>query len=125
MNAPGGFAEALVSPAHKVYPADDLPLDVAVFAEPLACVVHGMDVLGLRPGADVLMMGAGTTGLLLAQLLLLGGAGRLTSPRPLSSNWSWLARTERTGWCRSPGIRMRPPVPCMSCSRTATTWRSM
>lgn len=82
VNAPGGFAQSLVSPAHKVYPAADLPADVAVFAEPLACAVHGMDVLALRPGADVLMIGAGTTGLLLAQLLLHGGAGRVTVAAP-------------------------------------------
>lgn len=82
VNAPGGFAESLVSPAHKVYPADDLTPEVAVFAEPLACAVHGMDVLGLRPGADVLVVGAGTTGLLLSQLLLHGGAGRVTMAAP-------------------------------------------
>ncbi|KRE60387.1 zinc-dependent alcohol dehydrogenase family protein [Nostocoides sp. Soil756] len=82
VNAPGGFAESIVSPAHKVYQADDLPAEVAVFAEPLACAVHGMDVLGLRPGADVLVVGAGTTGLLLAQLLLHGGAGRVTMAAP-------------------------------------------
>ncbi len=82
VNAPGGFAESLVSPAHKVYAADDLPPEVAVLAEPLACAVHGMDVLGLRPGADVLVVGAGTTGLLLAQLLLHGGAGRVTVAAP-------------------------------------------
>lgn len=82
VNAPGGFAHSLVSPAHKVYAADDLPLDVAVFAEPLACAVHGMDVLGLRPGSDVLVVGAGTTGLLLTQLLVHGGAGRVTVAAP-------------------------------------------
>jgi D-arabinitol dehydrogenase (NADP+) len=82
VNAPGGFAESLVSPAHKVYPIEDLGDDVAVFAEPLACAVHGMDVLALRPGADVLMIGAGTTGLLLAQLLVHGGAGRVTMAAP-------------------------------------------
>ncbi|MBM6401867.1 zinc-dependent alcohol dehydrogenase family protein [Phycicoccus sonneratiae] len=82
VNAPGGFAESLLSPAHKVYPADDLPPEVAVLAEPLACAVHGMDALGLRPGADVLVVGAGTTGLLLAQLLLHGGAGRVTVAAP-------------------------------------------
>jgi len=82
VNAPGGFAGSLVGPAHKVYAADDLPLDVAVFAEPLACAVHGMDVLGLRPGADVLVVGAGTTGLLLTQLLVHGGAGRVTVAAP-------------------------------------------
>ncbi len=82
VNAPGGFAESLVSPAHKVYPADDLAPELAVLAEPLACAVHGMDVLGLRPGADVLVVGAGTTGLLLSQLLLHGGAGRVTVAAP-------------------------------------------
>lgn len=82
VNAPGGLAEALVSPSHKVFPIDDLPDDVAVLAEPLACAVHGMDVLELRPGSDVLLVGAGTTGLLLAQLLLHGGAGRVTVAAP-------------------------------------------
>jgi D-arabinitol dehydrogenase (NADP+) len=82
VNAPGGFAESLVSPAHKVYPIEDVDDDVAVFAEPLACAMHGMDVLALEPGADVLMIGAGTTGLLLAQLLVHGGAGRVTVAAP-------------------------------------------
>jgi D-arabinitol dehydrogenase (NADP+) len=82
VNAAGGFAESLVSPAHKVYTVDDLDDEVAVFAEPLACAVHGMDILALKPGADVLMVGSGTTGLLLAQLLIHGGAGRLTVAAP-------------------------------------------
>jgi D-arabinitol dehydrogenase (NADP+) len=53
-----------------------------VFAEPLACAVHGMDVLDLPPGADVAMIGSGTTGILLAQLLIHGGASRLTVAGP-------------------------------------------
>ena len=82
VNEAGGFAESMVSPAHKVFAVDDLADDVAVFAEPLACAMHGMDVLALRPGADVLMLGSGTTGLLLAQLLVHGGAGRVTVAAP-------------------------------------------
>ncbi|MDP9418017.1 MAG: zinc-dependent alcohol dehydrogenase family protein [Actinomycetota bacterium] len=82
VNAPGGFAELVVTPASKCFDASDLPPDVAVLAEPAACVVHGMDVLALQPGADVVMVGAGTTGLLLAQLLLHGGAGRVTLAGP-------------------------------------------
>jgi D-arabinitol dehydrogenase (NADP+) len=50
--------------------------------EPTACVVHGLDVLALRPGSDVLVFGAGPTGLLLAQLLLHGGAARVTVAAP-------------------------------------------
>jgi D-arabinitol dehydrogenase (NADP+) len=59
-----------------------MPDDVAVLAEPTACAVHGMDVLDLQPGADVVMVGSGPTGLLLAQLLLHGGAGRVTLAGP-------------------------------------------
>jgi D-arabinitol dehydrogenase (NADP+) len=79
---PGGFAEGVVSPAHKCHPVDDLALDVAVMAEPTACAVHGVDVLGLAPGSDVLLFGAGPTGLVLAQLLVHGGAARVTVAAP-------------------------------------------
>lgn len=82
VNAPGGFAEQVVSRADKVFDADDLPAESAVLAEPLACAVHGMDILALRPCSDVVMIGAGPTGLLLAQLLIHGGAGRLTLAGP-------------------------------------------
>ncbi|MDX6257143.1 MAG: D-arabinitol dehydrogenase [Frankiales bacterium] len=82
VNAAGGFAEQVLTRADKVFDADNLPIDLAVLAEPLACAVHGMDVLDLKPGADVVMIGSGTTGLLLAQLLIHGGAGRLTVAGP-------------------------------------------
>ncbi|MBO3676374.1 zinc-dependent alcohol dehydrogenase family protein [Streptomyces sp. NEAU-YJ-81] len=79
---PGGFAEMIVVPASHCHPADDIPLDVVAFAEPVACAVHGMDVLAPQPGSDVLVFGAGTTGLLLAQLLAASGAGRVTVAAP-------------------------------------------
>ena len=75
---PGGFAEYVVAPAGKCHPAGDLSPDVAVFAEPVACVVHGLDILDLRPGSDVLVFGTGPTGLILAQLLAHCGAARVT-----------------------------------------------
>jgi D-arabinitol dehydrogenase (NADP+) len=92
VNAPGGFAELAVVPAAKCFPVDDLPPDVAVFAEPLACVIHGLDVLSVRPGSDVLVFGAGPTGLLLAQLLLRNGAARLTVAAPTRSKLDLVAR---------------------------------
>lgn len=82
VNAPGGFAELVVTRADKCFDADDIAPELAVLAEPLACVVHGMDVLALKPGADVVLIGAGTTGLLLAQLLVHGGASRVTLAGP-------------------------------------------
>jgi D-arabinitol dehydrogenase (NADP+) len=75
---PGGFAELVVAAAGKCHGAGDLPPEVAVLAEPVACVVHGLDVLALRPGSDVLVVGTGPTGLILAQLLRAAGASRVT-----------------------------------------------
>lgn len=49
---------------------------VAVMTEPLACAMHGADVLRLGPGSDVLVFGAGPTGLLLTQLLGTGEGAR-------------------------------------------------
>jgi D-arabinitol dehydrogenase (NADP+) len=82
VNAPGGFAELVIVDAEKCFPLDGVDPLVAVLTEPLACAIHGADVLGLRPGSDVLVFGAGPTGLLLSQLLLHGGAARLTVAAP-------------------------------------------
>jgi D-arabinitol dehydrogenase (NADP+) len=82
VTGPGGFAEYLVAPAAKCYPVDDLALDTAVLAEPVACAIHGLDVLALRPGSDVLVVGAGPSGLILTQLLRSSGAGRLIVAAP-------------------------------------------
>lgn len=79
---PGGAAEYVVAPAGKCHPVDDLAPEVALLAEPVACVLHGLDVLDPRPGSDVLLFGAGTTGLILTQLLRNHGAGRLTVAAP-------------------------------------------
>jgi len=82
VNGPGAFAEHVVVLAEKCFPAGDLDPRTAVMTEPTACAVHGMDVLGLRPGSDVLLFGAGPTGLVLAQLLVHGGAASVTVAAP-------------------------------------------
>lgn len=82
VNGPGAFAQYVTVRAEKCFVADDLDPRVAVMTEPTACAIHGMDVLGLRPGVDVLLFGAGPTGLVLAQLLSHGGAARVTVAAP-------------------------------------------
>jgi D-arabinitol dehydrogenase (NADP+) len=82
VNAPGGFAEYVVTSSGRCFAIDDLDPETAVFTEPVACVVHGLDVLGLRPGSNVLLFGAGPTGLILTQLLAGSGATQLTVAAP-------------------------------------------
>lgn len=45
--------------------------------EPAACAIHGLDKLNPPVGIEVLLLGAGPTGLILAQLLKLNGASRV------------------------------------------------
>jgi len=51
--------------------------DEGVFIEPLACVVRGMRIVGMKPGASVLVIGSGIAGLLHIKLARALGAGRV------------------------------------------------
>lgn len=82
VNAAGGFAEFVLASANRCFVVNDLDPEVAVFIEPIACVVHGLDKLELAPGAKVLLIGAGPTGLVLTQLLRASGAGYLVVAAP-------------------------------------------
>jgi L-iditol 2-dehydrogenase len=75
----GAYAQYIAVPSHilerNAYPKPaDLPYEAAAFLEPLACVVHSLDVLDPKPGETVLVMGDGGFGLLHAQLLVQRGA---------------------------------------------------
>lgn len=59
----GGFAELVVAPGGKCHSAGNLVPDIAVFAEPTACAIHGLDVLDPQLGSDVLVFGAGPSGM--------------------------------------------------------------
>jgi L-iditol 2-dehydrogenase len=64
---PGGFAERVRVPADLVgelLVLDGLDPERATFVEPLACVLRALDRCGLRPGDSLLVVGAGTSGLL-------------------------------------------------------------
>ena len=67
VHVPGGLAEALVVPASNVYPVpDDLDPRVAALAEPMAGVVHALHRVQFQAGQRVLVLGAGSVGLLAA-----------------------------------------------------------
>ncbi len=75
----GAFAEYVAVPAVSAYRIPDSVDDrQGALIEPLSCAVHGLRRIGPVIGEDVLLMGAGTMGLLLLQLLNRAGARSVT-----------------------------------------------
>jgi D-arabinitol dehydrogenase (NADP+) len=81
-NYPGFFAEYVTVSELLVFSVEGLDRDTAVFTEPAACAMHGLETLDPRPGCKALVFGAGPTGLLLAQLIATGGAASVTVAGP-------------------------------------------
>lgn len=74
----GAMAEYLTVPATKILPLPDpVTWDQAAMAEPLAVAVHAIRVAKLLPKANVLILGAGTIGLLTLQVAKTMGADRV------------------------------------------------
>lgn len=74
----GGFADYMKYNFAKCYKIKNLSDEDATLLEPASCAIHGMDKLKMPFGAKVLLIGAGPTGLILAQLMKIGGAGHIT-----------------------------------------------
>ncbi len=84
----GGFAEYMLATREvlelgnlvKVPPG--LSAEEAALAEPLACCINGLQVLGLQPGETIVIVGAGPMGLMLTKLARISGAGRIIVSEP-------------------------------------------
>ena len=71
----GVFAEFVKVPAGYVWPVPDgLEDDVAVFTEPVAVIVHAMNIRAPQDGDRTMIFGAGVMGLLALQLAAAKGA---------------------------------------------------
>lgn len=75
----GGFAEYVLAPKANIYPIGAMPYEEAAFVEPISCVVYGLKRLKIPVGANALIYGAGTIGLLMMQLVRHSGAGQVVS----------------------------------------------
>ncbi|MGB6165200.1 MAG: alcohol dehydrogenase catalytic domain-containing protein [Pseudonocardiaceae bacterium] len=75
----GGWSRRMLAHASQLHPVPDpLPDEIAVLVEPLACAVHAVRRVPISPGASVLVIGAGTVGLLtLLALRKLTAAGEV------------------------------------------------
>jgi len=85
VHLPGGFAEAISLPAERLFRVPrDLAPELAALTEPTAVAIHGLRRGGLLPGQRVLVLGAGTIGLLSVAAARAAGAGEvwLTARHP-------------------------------------------
>ncbi len=79
----GGFAEFAVVPARHAFALPgDMPAMYAALVEPFAVGLHGVNSAEIRPGEDVLVVGAGGVGLTTIAWARAMGAGRVTSVDP-------------------------------------------
>jgi threonine dehydrogenase-like Zn-dependent dehydrogenase len=74
----GGMADYVVVPAHRLFRvAQGLDPRIAALAEPVAVVLHGLRRGNFAPGQRVLVLGAGTVGLLGVLAARTRGAGEV------------------------------------------------
>ncbi len=74
----GGLAPYCIAPERAVFRVKrDVPLDDAVFAEVLSCVLDGTTRVPIVPGESVAILGAGPAGLLFAHMYRASGAGKI------------------------------------------------
>lgn len=74
----GAWAEAVLVPAANCYRLpESMTAAEGAMIEPLSCAVHGLDRLPRRPADRYLVYGAGTMGLLMAQLVRGAGASEV------------------------------------------------
>ena len=81
---PGGFAEFLRVPDINVdcgvfILPKELSYEEGAFIEPLACVVRGLRIAGMKSGKNVLVLGSGVAGLLNIKLAKAMGAKKIFS----------------------------------------------
>jgi len=90
-----GFVEYVAVKAEYCFPANDVPLDLAL-AEPLACAVNAVELANLSLSDDVVIIGAGFIGNLVQKLVQLKGPRHVivadTRPDALERAKKWVQR---------------------------------
>lgn len=80
----GAFAEYAAVPVGNVEDIGDLSYRKASFAEPLGCVIHGIDQIDLTSGETVAVVGGGFIGQMIVQTLRTSGAGTIVLSEPVA-----------------------------------------
>ena len=79
-----GMAEYICPPEENVYHIpDSLSLRDAALSEPLSCCLHGIDLLDMKMGDVVVIIGMGAIGLMMLQLCVKASAGKIVVVEPI------------------------------------------
>ena len=79
-----GMAEYICPPEENVYHIpDSLSLRDAALSEPLSCCLHGIDLLDMKMGDVVVIIGMGAIGLMMLQLCAKASAGKIVVVEPI------------------------------------------
>ena len=74
----GAFAEYVAVPGHILYRIpDNVSFEQAAMVEPVAIALHAVNLSGLKPGESCAVVGVGTIGVFIVQLVQLAGASRV------------------------------------------------
>lgn len=80
----GGFAEYCAVNESQVYHlGNNTTFEQGAMTEPVACCLHGIDMCGIEPGYQVVIIGGGMIGLLMLQLAKLAGAAKVALLEPV------------------------------------------
>ncbi|MBE9041697.1 alcohol dehydrogenase catalytic domain-containing protein [Oscillatoriales cyanobacterium LEGE 11467] len=102
VNRNGAFAEYLTLPVANLHPVpDNVPTDVATFAEPLAAALEIQEQVNVEPNQRVLVVGDGKLGQLVAQTLALTGCNLLAVGRHEEKLENLAARGIQTGFAEA------------------------
>lgn len=74
----GGFGEFCVVQADHAITVADMPPDRAALAEPVGCVLNGLDAIGTDGADSALIFGAGPIGMLMALAMRTRGVANIT-----------------------------------------------
>jgi L-iditol 2-dehydrogenase len=77
----GGLAEWVAVPERQAFAIDGVPIELSPVLEPLACCLHAVRLLDVRPGDLALVVGAGSMGILSMWALQQAGARVAVSQR--------------------------------------------
>lgn len=84
VNVNGGLAEYCIVPLSQTYRLpQSFSLSNASYTEPLSCCLRGMDIVKIKHGETVAVIGGGTIGLLMVQLAKIAGASNIILIEPV------------------------------------------